>query len=650
MPTLYGIDPNNDPFKPKPVVPQYDTNTAFNKANEVIAQLGFAPTIKSTQPTNQNTQQTIGSVYSNLMPNSTTQSVPDFYAGLSTSGNDTQSVRQKTLDQFQAEIDAVNRIYAEQLAQAKKVGEGQLGSSAARQARRGLLGGDFGAAQTNAVEEANRARENEVLARQQRELQGIYKEARGEAQTQEDVIATDIATTAIGAGIDLTKLSVEDLNSIAAQYGVSPLRVLSAYQTNLPEAKAAEGIKSYNVDGTLVNVDPVTGETTVGYQGSPKDEILSVTEAKSLGVPYGTTRSQAYGTAFADTTGKELLTPTEAEKLGVPYGTTREQAYGKLVNAQPSDQLYSGLSSTTSTAVRSLVGKYGSEPTVQNFATIQDGYNFAQSIDTKTTNPADDQALIYSLAKALDPGSVVREGEYATAQKYAQSWVNAYGKGIEQALLGTGFLSQAARNNIKKTIAQKYESSKKSYENVNKQYTSKINSLTGRNDADSFLVDYMTPTPQDQQDALLQYLTDNPDATDEQINGWLDSQSFNTVGGADTNQGTRAQRNNNPLNIKVSAATSTYPGVVGIEQKPASDGGNFLQFSSPEAGFAAAKRLIQNPNYASLTVDQAMKRWSNSGYGGEIAPQIANIKISQLTSAQLDALIQAMAKREGYYA
>jgi hypothetical protein len=173
------------------------------------------------------------------------------------------------------------------------------------------------------------------------------------------------------------------------------------------------------------------------------------------------------------------LTPNKAASVGGGGVGTNEQ-------------LYSGLSSTTATAVRAKVNQYSTEPVVQNFATVQEGYNFATSIDANTRNPADDQALIYSLAKALDPGSVVREGEYATAQKYAQSWVNAYGKGITQAIAGTGFLSKQARENIKKTIESKYQSSKRSYDNANNQYIQNINNLTGRSDGASFLVDYAT--------------------------------------------------------------------------------------------------------------------------------------------------------------
>lgn len=173
--------------------------------------------------------------------------------------------------------------------------------------------------------------------------------------------------------------------------------------------------------------------------------------------------------------------------------STRAPSSGGSGLVGPGEQLYSGLSSPTATAVRSMVGKFGSEPLVQNFATIQEGYNFSQSISTKTQNPADDQALIYALAKALDPGSVVREGEYATAQKYAQSWISAYGKGVTQAIAGTGFLSEQARNNIKNVIKTKYDSAQTSYNNLQSQYTSRINNLTGRGDGTNFLIDYTTP-------------------------------------------------------------------------------------------------------------------------------------------------------------
>ena len=45
----------------------------------------------------------------------------------------------------------------------------------------------------------------------------------------------------------------------------------------------------------------------------------------------------------------------------------------------------------------------------------------------KNPTSTNDQALIYAFAKAMDPTSSVREGEYATVQKYAQSFANQLG-------------------------------------------------------------------------------------------------------------------------------------------------------------------------------------------------------------------------------
>lgn len=61
---------------------------------------------------------------------------------------------------------------------------------------------------------------------------------------------------------------------------------------------------------------------------------------------------------------------------------------------------------------------------------------------------------------------------------------------MTQAVNGTGFLSEQARKNIKATIEAKYNTSKKTYDNLYKQYETGINSLTGRQDGDKFIKDY----------------------------------------------------------------------------------------------------------------------------------------------------------------
>jgi len=88
---------------------------------------------------------------------------------------DENAIRTKTLAQFQAEIDALNRVYAEKKRIEQIAGQGRMGSVAAVGARRGLIGSDFGIAQErnqevlnaevlNAIESERLAKEASILS------------------------------------------------------------------------------------------------------------------------------------------------------------------------------------------------------------------------------------------------------------------------------------------------------------------------------------------------------------------------------------------------------------------------------------------------------------------------------------------------------
>jgi hypothetical protein len=270
---------------------------------------------------------------------------------------------------------------------------------------------------------------------------------------------------------------IDTIKSLASQYGVDPNMLMSKVQEldTQNEEKFTGPVGEYNFYAQQTRA---AGKAPLDFQTwrftKPSETSVTIDEegnrsvrTTSFGIP-GQTPAPGTSTAGGGLTSSGKTGPTST----------------------PDAQLYAGLSTKTATAVRAKVAAFKTEPIVQNFAIIQEGRNFASSIADATKNPADDQALIYALAKALDPGSVVREGEYATAQKYAQSWVKAYGKGVEQAIAGTGFLSQEARKNIKRTIETKFSSSQKSYDNLYNQYNGGINNLTGRSDGDRFLIDY----------------------------------------------------------------------------------------------------------------------------------------------------------------
>lgn len=113
----------------------------------------------------------------------------------------------------------------------------------------------------------------------------------------------------------------------------------------------------------------------------------------------------------------------------------------------------------------------------------------------------------------------------------------------------------------------------------------------------------------------------------------------------DIPSGTIASRTNNPLNIKYSTTTASLGGQdSGIS---AQDGGTFASFDTPASGLQAAVNLLQSSTYSNLTVDQAMKKWSNNGYGAEVSPTIdGSQKMSDLSSDQLNQLVSDMATRE----
>ena len=145
--------------------------------------------------------------------------------------------------------------------------------------------------------------------------------------------------------------------------------------------------------------------------------------------------------------------------------------------------------------VNQLSDAFRNDPAVTRANVTAEGYSFVKAMDQKTQNPADDQALIYAFAKAMDPDSVVREGEYATVQKYAQSWKDKFGFDVARVLTNSEFLTPAARKNLVDTIGTKFKASRNSYDNVRKGFATQINKTTGQTDANEYLLDYAGAFP-----------------------------------------------------------------------------------------------------------------------------------------------------------
>lgn len=118
-----------------------------------------------------------------------------------------------------------------------------------------------------------------------------------------------------------------------------------------------------------------------------------------------------------------------------------------------------GSSKTTNQAM-TLANRFNAAEPVKEYRYVRDAMRFAEQMTPKST---DDIGLIYAFAKAMDPGSVVREGEYATVQKYAQSWAEAFGFKAARVFSNQPFLSETARKQLKETLLQKAKVSERGY-------------------------------------------------------------------------------------------------------------------------------------------------------------------------------------------
>jgi hypothetical protein len=110
-------------------------------------------------------------------------------------------------------------------------------------------------------------------------------------------------------------------------------------------------------------------------------------------------------------------------------------------------------------------------------------------------------------------------------------------------------------------------------------------------------------------------------------------------------------KNNNPGNIKYNEQWANTLKQYGIEiQKgsEATDGWNFARYNSVEDAIVGRDILLfRTSTYPNMTVDSAMKRYSNNGYWAEVAPWINGSKLMKdLTSAEQTKLIMGQLKWE----
>lgn len=414
-----------------------------------------------------------------------------------------QSIRDTETARMKAAIDAITSSYLQERKAAEVTARGRLGRGRAISAATGVIGSPMGEAseeeigqlnkeEMQAIEDKKNVAIGAIMTKTEDRAREIIRQRQEDAGKNAEKYISYLGGVATQAKEDLTNIAKagSDYDTLAKTDATGLQKLLE--QSGMTEAGARALFIANAPQGTYINKDKpeIVGGKAVFFKQT-RDPVTGkmIITSENVDLPEGAAKKKIKSTVSRDDGIYVLYEDGTFDKVGAKSAAL-VKAEADARGGGGGEQLYSGLKPATATAVRGRVSTFKSEPIVANFNVINEGYDTVKSIPNDTKNPSDHQALVYAFAKIMDPNSVVREGEYATVQKYAQSWVKSYGKGIEQALAGTGFLSETAVKNMKDTLEKKYQSSKKNYDNVYKQYEKGINNLTGRGDGAQFLTDY----------------------------------------------------------------------------------------------------------------------------------------------------------------
>lgn len=149
-----------------------------------------------------------------------------------------------------------------------------------------------------------------------------------------------------------------------------------------------------------------------------------------------------------------------------------------------------GLSVSVLTKVTTIANQHDSNQLVKDYNTIQNKSGSMQKVLKLGVGGPGDLALVFEFMKALDPTSVVRETEYATAAKSGNIFAGIFAKFNGYLKEEGGFLPPQVQDSFIKIMKTKLNVAQKQYDNYHNEQARKINKITGLTDGIDYLTDY----------------------------------------------------------------------------------------------------------------------------------------------------------------
>lgn len=285
---------------------------------------------------------------------------------------------------------------------------------------------------------------------------------KGYQDSQRQGVTTDLARYKLaqqvqGQNATLAFLKSKGMNDAAAQAAMLNPTVLSSLLSQMNQ-KTPQQIQA--------EAEASARGSAIGGQ-QPLDRVQAEAQARAAGSAAGGLQPLDRIQAEAQARAQGTEAGTSPKDFSVRPGETRYDGETKKPIIQGAPAKPEGFETESK-----LRGEFSKQ--LNNFSDVHDGYGRViaatrqREANPGTVSPASDIGLIFGYMKMLDPGSVVREGEYATAKNAAgipERVLNAYNK----ALSGE-FLSDTQRKDFLGQAAELYGTARKTAEGVADRY------------------------------------------------------------------------------------------------------------------------------------------------------------------------------------
>ena len=242
----------------------------------------------------------------------------------------------------------------------------------------------------------------------------------------------------------------------------------------MQEGAAGETGQRFYERDTFKDTAAIMAEAFAGLGNNPTLQKAAAgiasqrTEAKARNKTVEYLRANGRGD-LADMIDQGMISGKDAAGvlLAKPDVTKGVAVGDRIVNPITGEVIYEGAPTLDQDKVLASRKEFTSLPVVKAFSDQTTAYGRVIS-SVQDPSPAGDLALIFNYMKVLDPGSVVREGEFATAQNAGS--VDDRTRGLYNRIMSGERLSEAQRADFADRATRLYSGAEQQYQDISEQY------------------------------------------------------------------------------------------------------------------------------------------------------------------------------------